>query len=286
MDQNNYKSGIVTLVGRSNVGKSTLMNALVGFKVAPVSPKAQTTRWPVNGLYEDERGQIVLVDTPGLFIKSPDKLTRVINRKLMESLKGIDLIVYVVDPSREIGQEERRLMGMVKDIKNKILVINKIDLNKPKYLADYELLADDFNEMIRVSAKKGAHLKGLINLIFEYLPQGEVLYGDEDKESYSQSKEMWLSEMIREKVFHHLQQEVPYSVQVEVEHIEENEDFLNIEALIITSNERYKPMIIGKGARKLKEITQNIRKELSILVGRKVNLKLLVKVDRRWIDRL
>jgi len=172
------KSGIVTLVGRSNVGKSTLLNALVGFKVSAVSPKAQTTRWRAQGVLNEERGQAVFVDTPGLFLNVSNRLTRAINKEVKDGLKGVDLLLYVVDPSREIGQEEQRLLSMIKNIDHKILVINKIDLPKPQYLVDYEELSRDFEETISVSAKTAQHLKGLVNLIFERLLEGEPLYDE------------------------------------------------------------------------------------------------------------
>lgn len=282
------KSGIVTLIGRSNVGKSTLLNALVGFKIAAVSPKAQTTRWAMHGVYEDERGQIVFVDTPGLFIKKPDKLTRMVNRQVEESLEDIDLLLYVVDPTREIGQEEERLLALVRNIENKILVINKIDKPQPKHLVYYEDLADEFDQVIKVSAKSGKHVEGLRNLIFEKLSEGKPMYPPQANRLPGTNEfKLWVAEIIREKLFHHMHQEIPYSTHVVIEGVEKNKDknMLLIEAHILTNDAKYKPMLIGKGGQMLKTIGTAARKELEIILRQKIFLQLEVEVDTHWLER-
>ncbi len=280
------KSGIVTLVGRSNVGKSTLLNALVGFKMAPVSPKAQTTRFAVKGILDDERGQVVFVDTPGLFLSVPDRLTRVVNKQVKENIKGIDLLLYVVDPTREIGQEEKRLLSMVRNIENKILVINKIDIPNPKYLYDYENLKDDFLEMVKISARDGKHLKTLLDIVFKYLPYGDPLYSKEERLANEKTLKDWMAEIIREKVFLYVHQEIPYSVHTFVESVENKGDMLVVKAKIVTDEDRYKPMLIGKGAQKLKQIGTAARKEFELILQKKVFLDLEVEVDKNWIDRV
>lgn len=281
------KAGIVTLAGRSNVGKSTLLNALVGFKVAPVSSKPQMTRLPVQGILNDERGQIVFVDTPGLFMKKKDDLTRVVNKQVEASLKGIDVLLYVVDPTREIGQEERRLLSLVRNIPNKIFLINKTDIKKPPYLIDYEILSEEFEHTIKISAKTRAHLKSLVTLTFDLLPEGQALYEDGTQNMDEFSLKTWLAEMIREKIFNTLRQEVPYAMHVEVETLEEMENgMLYIEAVIYTNDKRYRPMIIGKGGRTLKEIGSTARSDLELLMNKKIYLSLEVENDPHWIKRL
>ena len=234
------KSGIVTLIGRSNVGKSTLLNALVGFKIAPVSPKAQMTRMPTKGILTEERGQVVFVDTPGLFMKKPDQLTRELNKHVGESMRDVDALLYVVDPTREIGSEERRLLSMVRPLKNKILVINKMDIPRPNFLVDYEILGEEeFEHVVKVSAKSHTHLKTLTQMIFDLLPEGEPLYpeGEDSTEQIDlESMKTWVAEMIREKIFNILHKEVPYAMHVEVEHIETRSDgLLEIHANILTA---------------------------------------------------
>ena len=280
------KSGIVTLVGRSNVGKSTLLNALVGFKMAPVSPKAQTTRFAVKGILDDERGQVVFVDTPGLFLSVPDRLTRVVNKQVKENIKGIDLLLYVVDPTREIGQEEKRLLSMVRNIENKILVINKIDIPDPKYLYDYENLKDDFLEMVKISARDGKHLKTLLDIVFKHLPYGDPIYSKEERLANEKTLKDWMAEIIREKVFLYVHQEIPYSVHTFVESVENKGDMLVVKAKIVTDEDRYKPMLIGKSAQKLKQIGTAARKEFELILQKKVFLDLEVEVDKNWIDRV
>ncbi len=280
------KSGIVSLIGRSNVGKSTLLNALVGFKMAPVSPKAQTTRLPARGIYDDENGQIVFVDTPGFFLSIPDRLTRIINKQVRENIKGIDLLLYVVDPTREIGQEEKRLLSMVRDIENKILVINKIDIENPKYIYDYENLKDDFLDLVKVSARDGKHLKQLISVVYEHLPYGDPIYTKEERLANERTLKDWVAEIIREKVFLYVHQEIPYAVSTYVETIENKNNMLVIKAYIVTDDDRYKPMLIGKGAKKLKQIGVSARRELELILQKKIFLDLEVEVDKNWIDRL
>ncbi len=281
------KSGVVTLVGRSNVGKSTLLNALIGFKMAPVSPRAQTTRWALRGILDDERGQAVFVDTPGLFIDTPDALTRAVNKQVEQNITGIDLLLYVTDPTREIGQEERRLLSMIRNIEKKILVINKTDITRPKFLFDYEQLGKDekFLHTIRVSAKTGAHLKSLLQAVFDELPEGEPFYKQEERDPTTTAFKQWVSEVIREKVFHHVHQEIPYSTHVVVDKTVKRDDgILEIRARLLTDTERYRPMIIGKGGQKIREIGMGARKELELILRQKIFLKLEVETDPHWLE--
>ncbi len=281
------RSGVVTLVGRSNAGKSTLLNALVGFKIAPVSPRAQMTRLPVHGIYEDGRGQIVFVDTPGLFAKVPDALTRTLNKKVEESIKHIDALVYVADPHREVGPEERRLLALVRSIPKKIIAINKTDIPRPPFLPDYEAIGEEeFSAIVHISAKTHAHLKTLLEKIFSLLPEQDPLYSEEEKQMDSHAFKTWIAEMIREKIFNTLSKEVPYAMHVEV-HETPVRVFFNDTATteIYTRDDRLRPIIIGKGGRRLKEIGMQARKELELLLNKKIYLSLEVEHDPHWAER-
>ena len=278
------KSGFVVLVGRSNVGKSTLLNNLVGTKIAITTPKSQTTRFPIRGIIHDPRGQAVLVDTPGVFEKSFDQLTESLNKRVKETLKGIDLILHIVDPSREIGNEEKIIQRLIKYIKvAKILVINKVDLSPLPFLEDYRRMKENYDDSVEISALKRKHLKKLLDLIFKYLPQKEPFYPEYQFTDLDQKA--WLEELIREKVFLYLHEEIPYSTTVEIEEIQEKkENLLYIKAKIITDNPRHKIIIIGKGGQKIKEIGKAARKEMEAVFNKKIFLDLEVEVEK-WKNR-
>ncbi len=284
---NNMKSGFVVLVGRSNVGKSTLLNALVGSKVAIVTPKAQTTRMPIRGILHDERGQIVFVDTPGVFLGKKDVLSKKLNTSVRKSLEGIDAVVYVVDPTREPGAEELSIQALLKRVKQPvIMVINKIDVEPKKRFATphFEELDIQQVETIKVSATKTTHLKSLVNALFEVLPEGPAYYPD--KQITDMGHQQWMEETIREKVFMALEQELPYTVKVTVNDVKfRSNGGRFIDATIWTTNERYKRMIIGSGAKMIKEIGSRARKELQAALDTPVHLELEVKVDAKWQDK-
>jgi len=278
------KIGMVVLSGRANVGKSTLLNALVGTKVAIATPKPQTTRHIIQGVRNDEKGQIVFVDTPGYFKESRSSITPKLNQKLMEALDDIDVIIYVVDPSRQIGSEERYMLSVMRKItdKPKILTINKIDLepDKLEFLEDYRALGENFDKTIEISALKNKHIKGLVELVYQYLQVGEPLYPPEQVANIDQK--FFIEELIREKVFHTMGDEVPYTATVVVESIEDKPDIKVIHAVVLTLNTRYRKMIIGDGARKIKEIGSTVRKELEVIMNKKIYLDLTVEVDEKW----
>ncbi len=277
------KSGFAVLIGRSNVGKSTLLNALVGSKIAITTPKAQTTRHNIHGVLTEERGQIVFVDTPGVLQKK-DKLTKKLINKVKESLKDIDVILYVVDPTRSIGDEEKQTLRLVADLEiPKILVINKIDKKRRPYHEHYRDLTDQFDETLEVSALNGTHMGELKNQIFERLSEGELYYPEGQLTNLP--NDFWIAELIREKLFLRLRQELPYQTHVEVDEIEDREDMIHITARILTLDERHKRMIIGKGARGVKEVGQSARKELEAVMGKKIFLDLQVEVDKHWLER-
>lgn len=278
------KSGFVILAGRSNVGKSTLLNALVGSKVAIMSPKPQTTRHPVRGVLHDPRGQIVFVDTPGIFLGKKDGVSKRLNDIVKESLDGIDAILYVVDPARAAGDEEAFIQKLLKGSKTPILyLVNKGDLTETQrpFLADYRALDIGQVGSCDVSAKTHKNLNLVVDKLFEILPEGEPFYPELQISDMAHRE--WLEELIREKCFFALQQELPYSIKVRVEDMEERDDGSRyIQATILTTEDRYKGMIIGAKASKLKEIGAAARKELETVTGGKVFLELTVKVDNKW----
>ena len=293
------KSGFVVLVGRSNVGKSTLLNTLVGTKIAATSFRAQMTRHIIHGVMnipdspKHPGGQAIFVDTPGIFKDRKNPLTAKLTNKVKDAIEDIDVIIYVVDPTREIGDEERHIFGLIRHLDiPKILVINKSDLSprERKYQADYERWADEFEHIFRLSALRASHITPLKEKVIELLPEGEALYPEEQLTNITNT--FWIAEIIREKVFSVFDKEVPYSITVEVDDVEQttfgkdNVPGLRVHAQVLTNEDRYKRIIIGRGGRKLKEIGQMARKELEQATNVKVYLELDVAVDQHWVKRI
>ena len=281
------KSGIVAIIGRSNVGKSTLINTLVGTKVAITTPKPQTTRRPVQGIITREQGQVVFVDTPGIMQKSRDTLTKKLNSYAKESLRDVQACMYIVDPTRAIGDEEKQAFRLVEHLTiPKILVINKIDDKASQNFIDYYRdLADKFDNYVELSAITAKNTDLLEKWIWEQMPEGEFLYPAFQLTAMGNKE--WLAELIREKLFLRLREEVPYSTHVEVNELYEQENgTVFVDATIFTHSERYKPMIIGAGGRGIKEIGQSTRRELEAVTGKQYFLQLQVKVDTRWVERM
>lgn len=283
------KAGMVTLAGRSNVGKSTLLNALVGTKIAITSPKPQTTRDVIRGILNDPRGQIVFIDTPGVFETDRSALTQQLNQVARKALSDIDAIVYVVDPTRAIGTEEHRVHSAMRNSSaKKILVYNKSDLSARErpYRDQYHDLvlgAGDATVVaeIDVSGLKRRNLNRLVDALFAILPEGERLY--EEGRVADVPQKFWVAELIREKVFLRMQQEIPYSVAVEVDEIVPRKDgTLYILARIMTTHDRYRKMLIGAGGQRIKEIGSLTRKELETAMNRKVFLDLTVETNSGW----
>ncbi|MCL4374823.1 GTPase Era [Patescibacteria group bacterium] len=289
MNQSKRKFGRVLLVGRPNVGKSTFVNNLIGQKVAITSPKAQTTRFPIHALYHDERGRIIFVDTPGIFNKAEDALAKIINHKTMQAIKeAVDVVVYMVDQSRRRDFEEGRVLGIVRKIdRPKILVINKIDQGE-RYLAQYKFLEDEFKDVFVVSALKHQHTKPLMDKIFSLLPEEKA--GDAQQENLTVpypllnlDSKTFIAELIREKVLLMTGEEIPYRTTVVVEEIKERNDKLTyIKAKILTTEDRYKRMLVGSGGRKIKEIGAYARKEIALATSKKIYLDLKVETDPHW----
>jgi GTP-binding protein Era len=281
------KSGFVVLAGRSNVGKSTLLNALVGSKVAIVTPKPQTTRHPVRGIFHDPRGQIVFVDTPGFFLGKKDPISKRLNEIVKEQLVGIDAVVYVMDPTREPGTEEEHIRQILRQLSTPIVaVVNKMELPAAERPFTDAMLAADVGQKLTlaVSASRGSDLNQLTDALFDFMPEGEPFYPELQLTDLAHKD--WLEELIREKIFLRLEQELPYSINVEVTDIEPREDGSRfIAATIRTTEDRYKGMIIGAKGKMLKQIGMDARKELEAVTDHKVFLELLVKVDPKWQQR-
>jgi GTPase len=287
------KTGFVILAGRSNVGKSTLINALVGSKVAIVTPKPQTTRHPVRGVLHDPRGQIVFVDTPGIFLGKKDAVSKRLNDLVKESLDGIDAVVYVTDPTRPPGKEEALIQSMLQKIKTPVIVVrNKSDVVRRSSFVvrgrptNHGPLTTDIGQIdtLDISAKTHNNLNRLVDALFDILPEGDAYYPDLQMTDITHKQ--WLEEVIREKCFLALDQELPYSVKVVVEDIDIHADGSRyVQANILTTEERYKGMIIGVKASKLKDIGRAARKEIEAATGAKLFLELNVKVDAKWQQR-
>jgi len=273
------------MIGRSNVGKSTLMNSIIGSKIAITTPKPQTTRLPIQGILTRGESQIVFVDTPGVLKGAKDALSKKLLSAVKESLEDVDVIVYVVDPTRQIGQEEREVMRLVESIdKPSILVINKMDLERKPYLDFYRDLSENYDETVELSALKGTHVGTLIEKLQDIVPEGEFYYPEH--QLTNMPNKYWMAELIREKLFLRLRQELPYSTHVEVTEMEERENgMMYIKAKVFTTTDRYKRMIIGAGGRGIKEIGQSVRKELEAVMQAKVFIDLRVEVDPHWMQR-
>lgn len=287
MSKNSLKSGMVTLVGRSNVGKSTLLNTLVGTKLAAVTHRPQTTRNIIHGVMNTAQGQAVFLDTPGVLKEKGYPLAGKLTERIHGSLRGIDLVLYVVDPTKGLGAEERATLALIRNLEiPKILVINKSDLpeKEKEFLDDYLELGKNFNAVFELSALYNRHVQPLRDKVMELLPEGEPLYPENQLTNVD--PKFWVAEIIREKIFLALRKEVPYTVHVEVQDIEEKEDVTVISANIYTYNAKYKKMIIGAGGRALKEIGIAARKELETALNKKIYLQLEVETDKHWMERV
>lgn len=294
------KSGFVTLIGRPNVGKSTLMNHIIGQKIAITSNKPQTTRNRIQTVFTDDRGQIIFIDTPGIH-KAKNKLGQYMVSVAERTLREVDLVLWLVEPSTFIGAGERHIAEKLSNIKTPvILVINKIDtVNKSEILTFIEAYKDilDFAEIIPVSALKGENTQVLIKEIFKYLPYGPS-YFDEDTIT-DQPERQIVAELIREKALRLLNEEIPHGIAVSIDQMKERKNLssghnqigenaspglMDIHATIICEKDSHKGIIIGKGGTMLKNIGTKARSEIENLLDCKVNLQLWVKVKKDWRD--
>lgn len=285
------KSGFAIIIGRSNVGKSTLLNRLIGTKLSIVTNVPQTTRKNIHGILNTDEGQVVFIDTPGVLKGGHGGLSGQMIDQVKETLHGIDTIIYVVDPSRSIGSEERYTLSLIRgaDV-TKILVINKIDLKEKPYIEDYRAIgAEEFTSVIELSASEGTHIKSLINAVMEAMPEGEPIYPTNQRTNLT--KEEWVAEIIREKALNEVRAEVPYAMHVVVDSIVEKDadpsrgkpHMFVVSARILVNADRYKKMLIGTGGRIIKEIGSVARKELEGILDSKVFLDLEVETDEKWL---
>ncbi|BCN32313.1 GTPase Era [Anaeromicropila herbilytica] len=287
MNYNNMKSGFVTLIGRPNVGKSTLMNQIIGQKIAITSNKPQTTRNRIQTVYTEERGQIIFVDTPGIH-KAKNKLGEYMVTVAERTLNEVDVVLWLVEPSTFIGAGERHIAEQLERVKTPvILVINKIDTVKKeeilKFIDSYKEIYN-FAEIIPVSALNGENKESLLKEVFGYLPEGPMFF-DEDTIT-DQPERQIVAELIREKALRLLDDEIPHGIAVSIESMKERKgkNMVDIEATIVCERDSHKGIIIGKKGAMLKNIGSKAREEIENLLDSQVNLQIWVKVRKDWRD--
>ncbi|MDX8403176.1 MAG: GTPase Era [Mariprofundaceae bacterium] len=283
-----FRCGAIALLGRPNVGKSTLMNHIVGTKVAIVTPKPQTTRHRILGIYTDEERQLIFVDTPGIH-KGTKQLNRNMVRIAYSAAQEADVLAIMQDVTKPLDTGTKKLIERFADgslTQPRIHVLNKVDkINKDKLLPRLQKLQQldpGAAAYIPVSATKGLQVDGLVKTLTKLLPEAEPIY---DPEWFTdQSQRQLASEYVREQVFLAMYQEIPFQTAVDIENFHETEKGVEIEAVILVGNERHKPMLIGKGGERMKMIGIKTREGLEDLLGCKVHLKLWVKVQTDWFD--
>lgn len=280
------KSGFVSIMGRPNVGKSTLLNAILEMHLAITSNKVGTTRNIIQGIYNDEDSQIVFVDTPGI-AKPMDKLGSILNQKSYSSTNNVDVILFLVDVEKGFGKGDQFILNRLKEEKIPvILVLNKIDrIPKSTILALIDSLKDvfDFAEIIPISARKNDNINNLLNTLKKYLPNDEKIFDDDTLTNIS--TKFYISEIVREKVLELTEKEVPHSVSSMVEELIEEKDKVIIRVLIIVDRDSLKKIIIGKNGSMIKEIGILARRDLEEYFGKKVYLETFVKTLKNWREK-
>ncbi len=285
--QENFKSGFVTIIGRPNVGKSTLMNHLIGQKIAIMSDKPQTTRNRIQTIITKETGQIVFIDTPGIH-KPKHKLGEYMNKTAITTLNEVDVVMWLVEPDDVIGKGDSFIAELLEQVKTPIfLIINKVDtVDKGKVLEVIDAFKDmhDFAEIIPISALQGENTDMLLDKILEYMEEGPMYY-PEDMVT-DQPERQIVAELIREKVLLNMQQEIPHGTAVVIDQMvdRKNGKLMDIDATIVCEKDSHKGMIIGKQGSKLKTIGTQARLDIEHLLGTKVNLKIWIKVKKDWRD--
>ena len=287
MENANFRSGFATLIGRPNVGKSTLMNHLIGQKIAITSNKPQTTRNRIQTVYTSKEGQIVFLDTPGIH-KAKYKLGEYMVNVAERTLKEVDVVLWLVEPTDFIGKGERHIAEQLKKANVPvILIMNKIDtVEKSKiegFMDGYREIFD-FADMIPVCALRGVNMERVIHAIFKYLPYGPKYYDDDTVTD--QPQRQIAAELIREKALRCLEEEIPHGIAVSIEKMQERRggEIMDIEATIICERDSHKGIIIGKGGAMLRKIGSQARHEIEKMLEMKVNLQLWVKVKKDWRD--
>ena len=280
-----YKSGFVTLIGRPNVGKSTLMNYLIGQKIAITSNKPQTTRNRIQTVLTTEEGQIIFVDTPGIH-KAKNKLGEYMVNVAERTLNEVDAVLWLVEPTTFIGAGEKHIADQLKKVTTPvILVINKVDsVKKEEVLASIAAYQDiyDFAAIVPVSARSGENTKELLKVVYQYLPYGPQFY-DEDTIT-DQPERQIVAELIREKALHCLNEEIPHGIAVVIDSMKKKGKVMHIDATIICERDSHKGIIIGKQGSMLKKIGSTARYEIEKMLDMQANLKLWVKVKKDWRD--
>ena len=282
-----FKSGFVSIVGRPNVGKSTLMNNVVGEKIAIMSDKPQTTRNTIQAVYTDEEAQVVFLDTPGIH-KPKNKLGEFMVKSATDAFKNVDLVLFVVDESKKIGPGDRKIIDDLKNIKTPVvLVLNKIDQLNEEELFDLMKMYNAegvFEQIVPISALKGRNINELLKVIKSHLEEGPQYFPD--YMITDQPERVLVSELIREKVLHYIHDEVPHGVAVEIERMKSRKDkeIVDISAVIYCERDSHKGIIIGKNGRKLKGIGKSARADIELLLGSQANLQLWVKVKEDWLN--
>ncbi|MDR3543719.1 MAG: GTPase Era [Desulfosporosinus sp.] len=285
---NEFRSGFVSVIGRPNAGKSTLLNHLLGQKVLIMSDKPQTTRNRIQCILTEERGQIIFLDTPGIH-RPKHKLGEYMVNKAKESMREVDVILYMVDLSAEYGPGEEYIIDMLKQTRIPcVLVLNKVDLLATKEqllhkIQHFSALVD-FKAIVPVSAKTGENTDELLNVIFSQLSKGPLYYPED--EVTDQPERFIMAELVREKVLQLTHDEIPHSIAVVIEEVEEKKSLVKVRALIVVERESQKGIIIGAGGKQLKEIGSLARKDIENLLGSQVFLELWVKVKKDWRNRL
>ena len=280
-----YKSGFVTLIGRPNVGKSTLMNYLIGQKIAITSNKPQTTRNRIQTVLTTEEGQIIFVDTPGIH-KAKNKLGEYMVNVAERTLNEVDAVLWLVEPTTFIGAGEKHIADQLKKVTTPvILVINKVDsVKKEEVLASIAAYQDiyDFAAIVPVSARSGENTKELLKVVYQYLPYGPQFY-DEDTIT-DQPERQIVAELIREKALHCLNEEIPHGIAVVIDSMKKKGKVMHIDATIICERDSHKGIIIGKQGSMLKKIGSTARYEIEKMLDMQANLKIWVKVKKDWRD--
>ena len=281
------KCGFVSLVGRPNVGKSTLLNKILGMKLAITSDKAGTTRNIINGIYNDNDSQIIFVDTPGIH-KPTHKLGNLLNKKAYTNTMGVDIVLFLIDIAKGYGKGDEFILNRIKDKDVPIfLLLNKIDMvkDKTKLLKDIDELRKlyDFKEIIPISAKDGNNTDTLIECIKDNLEEQERIYSEDELTNVS--TRFIMGELVREKVLELTRDEIPHSVTCYVESFEELDDIVNIQVLIVVDRDNLKKIIIGKQGKMLKEIGTRARFDMEKFLGKKVYLETYVKTLKNWRDQ-
>jgi GTP-binding protein Era len=280
-----FRAGFIAIVGRPNVGKSTLLNALVGEKVSITSRKPQTTRHRIVGIHSDDSTQWVFVDTPGFQLQHRNALNRAMNKTVTEALSSVDVVVFVVE-ALHYGKEDQQVLKLLPKERPVVLVINKTDVVKDKaaLLPFIDRMAKEFSfaAIVPTSARTKSQVKDLLDTLRPNLPESPPLYDVDD--ITDRSERFLAAEAVREKLFRLLGDEVPYSTTVEIERFEQEGTLRRIHAAIIVDKPGQKGIVIGKGGEKLKEIGTEARKDLERLFGGKIFLEVWVKVKSGWAD--